>query len=209
MLARARFASLALRGADAETAREESVREYFDEFHRYITCYGVMAMMAELLVRISATSGCLVHRAAGFPEVLPEYVIPNDLREFYGLCGGVALFLEADYLVTISAPHELVLSNPAIRRNRAIDIGEVDISDSWHVIGRSGEEEYFSIDLAPDRLGRCYDSLPEIHAVAGSSAIIATSFTDLLERFLANHGEHWYWEEPDWDSLGDAYDGEV
>jgi hypothetical protein len=31
----------------------------------------------------------------------------------------------------------------------------------------------------------------------------------LLERFLANHGEHWYWEEPDWDSLGDAYDGEV
>jgi antitoxin YokJ len=170
---------------------------------------GVMAMMTELLARISAAPGCLVHGAAGFPKILPEHVIPNDLREFYELCGGVALFLEADYLVTISAPHELVLSNPAIRGKRAIDIGEVDISDSWYVIGRSGGEEYFSIDLAPDRLGRCYDSFPEIHAVAGSSEVIATSFTDLLERFLANRGEHWYWEEPDWDSLGDAYDGEL
>lgn len=66
-------------------------------------------MIAELLTRISATPGCLVHGAAGFPKILPGHVIPNDLREFYELCGGVTLFLEADYLVTISAPYELVL----------------------------------------------------------------------------------------------------
>jgi antitoxin YokJ len=96
---------------------------------------------------------------------------------------------------------ELVLANPVIIGER-VD----DISDSWYIVGRGGAGEFMSIDLHPDRVGTCYDSFREVHGVPGSCAVIALSFTDLLERLLAAHGGHWYWLEPDFAPLGDAYD---
>jgi hypothetical protein len=52
----------------------------------------------------------------------------------------------------------------------------------------------------------CYDSFHEVHGMPGSCAVVALSFTDLLERLLAARGGHWYWLEPGFASLGDAYD---
>jgi len=36
--------------------------------------------------------------------------------------------------------------------------------------------------------------------------IIATSFTDLIERLISSDGKLWYWLRDDFISLGDAYD---
>jgi hypothetical protein len=36
--------------------------------------------------------------------------------------------------------------------------------------------------------------------------IVARSFTDLLSRLLRAEGNHWYWLEPGFEPLGDAYD---
>ena len=61
-----------------------------------------------------------------------------------------------------------------------------------------------TVDLNPDRSGRCYFSFPDVHAVAGASAIVAESVADLLTRILQNRGDYWYWLQPDFESLRDA-----
>jgi antitoxin YokJ len=136
------------------------------------------------------------------PVIEPGHLFPADLRQFYELCGGVDFFAGSDYPSQISPPGGLVLANSVIAGSRVPD----DISDSWYIIARGDGSEFMTIDLHPDRTGICYDSFLEIHGAPGSEAIIATSFTDLLERILANQGRHWYWLEPDFVSLGDAYD---
>jgi antitoxin YokJ len=63
-----------------------------------------------------------------------------------------------------------------------------------------------SIDTDPTRNGRCYDSFHDVHGIVGSDPVIARSFAELFERLLDSGGGHWYWLEPDFVSLGDAYD---
>lgn len=157
--------------------------------------------MTELLQEIERTPDCLVLPRAGMPKVELGHELPDDLLNFYDQCGGVELFTGAPFPVRISRPSELVLANPVI-------IGEryADLSDSWYLIGRGGSGEFISIDLAPERVGRCYDSFREVHGVPGSNPVIATSFIDLIGRLFESKGQHWYWLEPDFVSLGDAYD---
>jgi hypothetical protein len=157
--------------------------------------------MIDLLERIKQTPGCLVLPQAGVPTLEHGHILTEDLRAFYSACGGIELFTDAPFPVRISRPDELALANPVI-------IGEryPDLSDSWYLIGRGGGDEFISIDLAPERAGRCYDSFREVHGVPGSDPIIAQSFTDLIERLYKNGGQHWYWLESNFTSLGDAYD---
>lgn len=52
--------------------------------------------------------------------------------------------------------------------------------------------EYLTIDLNEERKGRCYDSLFDRHRIVGETQLIATSFTDFIQRLLDNKGQHWY-----------------
>lgn len=160
-----------------------------------------MVIIRELLVLAASMPGCRVLPSKGMPSVDSSRLIPDDLQAFYGSCGGVELFTEALYSSVISSPNDLVPANPVIVGESFPD----DITDSWYIISR-GEEEFISIDLCPDRSGICYDSFPDVRGVAGSCAIVATSFSDLFERLLEGRGERWYWLNPDFVSLGDAYD---
>ncbi len=81
-----------------------------------------------------------------------------------------------------------------------------DRSDYWYLLARGSSGEGISIDLHPDRLGRCYDSFWDRHGLAGSCPVIALSFLDLLTRLMDSGGAHWYWLEADFGSLGDAYE---
>jgi hypothetical protein len=83
---------------------------------------------------------------------------------------------------------------------------EDDISASWHLIVDDTNGEYLTIDLSENRVGRCYDSFFDRHGVRGSCPIIATSFSELLQRLIENRGQHWYWLQEGFESLGDAYD---
>ncbi|HEV2360145.1 MAG TPA: SMI1/KNR4 family protein [Acidimicrobiales bacterium] len=128
--------------------------------------------------------------------------LPVDLAEFYERCGGADLFAGELFPVHISSPDEFVLVNPLIIGGLAGD----DITDDWYVVASGGDGERISIDLHPDRLGTCYDSFLEVHGVRGSCAIVARSFSELLEHLLDGRGGHWYWLEPGFEPLGDAYD---
>jgi antitoxin YokJ len=160
-------------------------------------------MELQLLIdKVKNFPNCVVHSPSGYPVVKKSHLLPNDLNEFYKLCGGIDLFIDCDYGITIVPPNQFVLANPLIIGEKA----EYDISSNWYIIGRDGNNDYLTIDLNKSRLGRCYDSNWEIHGVVGSCPIIANSFTHLLNRLLMNNGNLWYWLEDDFISFGDAYD---
>ena len=140
--------------------------------------------MVTVTTSITSRSDCRAFRAAGLPDVAAGHRLPDDLADFYAACGGADLFVGKEFPVRICTPDELVPSNPEIVGEQVPD----DITSSWYVVARGGSGEHLSIDLHPDRLGLCYDSFVEVHGVAGSSAVVATSFTDLVRRLLAGDG---------------------
>ena len=159
-------------------------------------------MMVELLDRIRLDPACEVRPPAGVPQVRHRDQVPSDVAEFYSLCGGVTLFAGADYTCEFISPSELRRANPMIMGEEFPD----DITDSWYVIVHDFNGDYLSIDFAPERCGRCYDSFHERHGLAGDCPIIAKSLTNLLEQLFDNRGGYWYWLESGFASLGDAYD---
>ena len=156
----------------------------------------------EVLARIAATPDCFILPSAGHPQVTKPCLLPNDLLRFYELCGGVILFQSAGCSTSVVPPHGVVPANPIIRGETI----EGDISETWYILADDLNGDYFTIDLSCERLGRCYDSFWDSHAQVGDSPIVATTFTDFLVRMLNNNGKHWYFLQPDFISLGDAYD---
>ena len=128
--------------------------------------------------------------------------LPADLRRFYELCGGADLFVGDDFECRVVPPSEFLPANRVILGEEFPD----DRSDSWFVVTSTPEEPLAVIDLDESRRGRCYDAFHESYGVAGSMPVIADSFTNLLVSLLSNAGRHWYWLQPEWISLGDAYD---
>ncbi|MED2011232.1 MULTISPECIES: SMI1/KNR4 family protein [Brevibacillus] len=159
--------------------------------------------ISQLTTIIKTLPNCIVHPSQGLPEIKGYHDLPNDVREFYTLCGGVSLFQNADYPVNIVSPQEFILANLVI----VGDLCEEDISSNWYIIANDGKGEYLTIDLSQERLGKCYDSFFDRHGVVGESQVIALSFTEFLERLVESRGGYWYWLQEDFISLGDAYDG--
>ena len=98
------------------------------------------------------------------------------------------------------------------RSNHAV-LGETlegDRSHHWWTLAQDDMGECISIDLSPEYQGRCIDSFHELHGVAGSSPVLARSFsalTALCLDSLALPGE-WgpMWLRDGFAPLGDAYD---
>jgi len=156
----------------------------------------------QLIERARAIAGCTLLPPRGIPAIAESHTLPNDLAIFYRLCGGMALFVESEYPITLVSPDAFVLANPLI----VGELCEYDISSSWYILSRDRNNEALTIDLHPGRLGRCYDSFYERHGVRGSCPIIARSFTEFLSRILDRNGGYYYWLQSDFISLGDAYD---
>lgn len=158
--------------------------------------------LEQLIRQIGGTSGCEVMPPAGQPELPSGLALPDDLAAFYALCGGVVLYPGSDYSVRIVGPGEFGSANLAVLGETGFD----DRSDLWFAVAVTPDSEYISIDLSPERLGRCYDSFHEVHGIVGESRVVATCFTDLLEHLLTGGGRRWFWLEPEFQDLGDAYD---
>ena len=166
-----------------------------------------MATIDELVERIRQTPDCSLDPPAGLPTVMPgtDDLIPDDLARFYTLCGGGRLFREADYGFVIAVPAAVV----PVDLEHLGKVYTSDISAHWYAIAWAPDStlDTVSIDLAPKRLGRCYESFFESHRQKGMCPIVATSFSDLLQRVLDEGGSYYHWKEPGFQTLGDAYDG--
>ncbi len=163
-----------------------------------------MAPLDHLLEQLDERRDCRLLPPAGQPKLGPGHILPDDLRQFYDRCGGATVRVGHPYGLDLRAPDQLVPSNPLI-------FGEAlpgDISESWYVVANGVDSgiDLVSIDLHPDRLGRCYDSFWDVHASPGNCNVVATSFTDLLRRALLSEAESWWWTEDAFEGLGDAYD---
>mgnify|MGYP003940833723 CR=1 FL=1 len=155
----------------------------------------------KLITKIKTSNDCIVYAPCGIPSTGQEHILPDDLKEFYNICGGITFYSGSDNVLTIVPPSEFKLANPII----VGELCEDDISSNWYIIGKYGSD-YITIDLDKNRLGKCYDSFWDRHGIPGECMIIATSFTDLIERLISSDGKLWYWLRDDFISLGDAYD---
>ncbi len=159
----------------------------------------------EIIELVKTMSNCEVNPPAGLPELLnTKHHLPDDLKEFYTLCGGLALFLDSDYPIYIASPQEFVPANPVI-------VGELcpdDRSAEWYIIADDRNGQYLTIDLSPKRLGQCYDSFWDRHGLPGDCPIIARSFSELLCSLVRSRGGYWYWLRDDFPAIGDAYDAD-
>jgi hypothetical protein len=79
-------------------------------------------------------------------------------------------------------------------------------SAQWYILARRANDAFITVDLAPERAGRCYDSAWDRHAIAGNCPVVALSVRELLERFVARGNGAPWWREPGWEKLGDALD---
>jgi antitoxin YokJ len=158
--------------------------------------------MDELIELIAGEADCNLLPPSGLPEVEIDHVIPNDLAHFYRVCGGAVLFESSPYRTTIWTPATFTLANPVIVGER----GEYDLSSSWYIVADASNRIYVTIDLQPERLGRCYDSSMGRHGNPGSCPIIARSFSEFLNNSFRERGKYLYWLEGEFFSLGDAYD---
>lgn len=155
-----------------------------------------------LVSRIADEPSCRLFPPAGLPDLTGGLSLPRDLQIFYSLCGGADLFVGAAYNFRVLPRTEFRNANETLLGDRFTD----DLSSSWFLVAREGPEQHISIDLAPARLGRCYDSFHETHAVRGSCPVVATSFTTLLRHLFDARGERIYWLADDFAALGDAYE---
>ncbi len=165
--------------------------------------------LEKLLIRIQATPDCRIDAPTGLPVIEAPHHLPDDLRNFYQLCGGLSLAEHTPYSVTIVPPTRCVLANPVIL-GEASELAQLaegeDISWSWYILAACGNGDYVTIDLSQERLGRCYDSFHETHGLRADTPLIARSFTELVITLYERRGQYWYWLQPDFISFGDAYD---
>ena len=155
------------------------------------------------LERLAGSDEHLLKPPSGIPSIPATVQLPDDVRAFYERAGGAMLFQQRDFSIEVVPAAEFVRANPIIR----LCDGEYDISFDWFIIARSGRTQYVTIDCNPQRLGHCYDSFWDVHALRGDSRVIAVSFTEFLDRFLNNTDDIWYWTRDDFVPHGDAYDG--
>lgn len=143
--------------------------------------------MRELVSRISSDPNCVVFPPSGNPQTTgPLEVLPDDVNEFYNLCGGIKLFVGKDYTYNILPPSDFVAAD-------SNKIGECEcdgyiISKHWYFIANDDNGSYIAIDTHPDRNGQCYDCM-----IGEPYPGISHSFTEFLERLYQNAGEYPYW----------------
>lgn len=162
-----------------------------------------MEKIIEILTKIENTKDCIISKLGSPIKELPfEFDLPKDLKYYLENYSSIVLFQSAGYSIKIVGLSDFKRANPIIVGEDAED----DISYNWYIIAHDDNSQYITIDLTKNKSGKCYDSFWDRHGVVGEQAVIAKSFTELLERLYQSGGKSWYWTEPGFPSYGDAYD---
>lgn len=169
-------------------------------------------MIKELLSKLEEYEKCKVSPPSGEPVLeINESVLPEDLKEFYSLCGGAEIFSESFYGWKIVRPEEFKPSNPILWRSlyprMKEELDDDDYSFYWYLLctGHSNKA-FIVVDCHPERLGRCYEAYLDVYGT-GDMKILSLSFTGLLENIIRDSGEGFFWEKEDFEKLGYVFDG--
>jgi antitoxin YokJ len=147
--------------------------------------------LSGVLAEVAARDGCRVLPPAGAAMVPDGFVLPDDLRRFYELCGGAILFEGTPDAWRISGPRQLVPAGPRLLgAELARDIAAQepgDLTNGCFVFAEDGPDSTASlvvVDLCPARAGRYYDAFWDSFGLVGQMPILALSVTELLRRLL-------------------------
>ena len=124
-------------------------------------------MITTLLKAISALPTCEIYPPTQLPMLHQGHILPDDLLEFYQLCGGLVLYTESAFPITIVPPQDVVPANTVLFAG--LDVQDITTtyshpSWSWYILCDCCDSNYLTIDLSKGRLGYCYDSRWEIHS---------------------------------------------
>lgn len=157
----------------------------------------------KIVSKMESSNNFKVNKPCGLPNILEKHLLPDDVKTFYNLCGGVECYIESGgFPLVILPPKEIKLSNIVLLGNDHKD----DISSSWYLIVDAYDGNYLSIDFDRKRVGKCYESFEYSHAVKDNCPIIARSFTELLINIFDYCGDYFFWKDNEkFSCYGDAY----
>jgi len=165
-----------------------------------------MNTIADIINHVSLTPGCEVSPPCGLPSVPEGCQLPLDLKEFYGLCGGLDLFPDEDWGWRILSPKEVLRADIELLGGAYEDHPEdYDGSPSerlYTIAVRGCGPDWVTIDLDPRRNGICLDSFTGDHAT-DSSKVVALSFRELLDKLFGWREEGYFWEKSYYGFFGD------
>lgn len=164
-----------------------------------------MSAIDDLIRAVRQSGDCEVRDPTRRPSAEERARLPADHVRWLEEIGQARMFPGGDGGIDILPVEQVVAANPLIRM---VSGPTGDISDDWVTVAKVSDatDHFLTMDLGPARLGRVYDSFWDRHAIAGSTDIIAMSFTDLIARILAAQGRELWWTLPSFARLGDAYD---
>jgi cell wall assembly regulator SMI1 len=124
------------------------------------------------------------------------YKMPNDMKEFYFLCGKADLH---DYGYSILPINELSNLEPL-----QFGEGENDyFPESWYAFCYLHDGDYAGIDLASED-GKRFNILDCYHDASEKISIVASSFSEFLLQVLNSTGNSPFWFEAGFMHLGIA-----
>ncbi|AWX57709.1 hypothetical protein AB432_022900 [Brevibacillus brevis] len=91
----------------------------------------------EMIDKIKGFDNCIIHPSIGLPKIEDPHILPDDVKEFYELCGGIELFKDEDFGVDIVSPNTDLM-------NRLIETKGEGITWYWY------EEDFESLGDAYD-----------------------------------------------------------
>lgn len=150
-----------------------------------------------LIDRLVVTGKARLLPPNGFPAVSEKHQINDELHLFYERCGGMYLYEDQDFPITILGPSEIRLAN--LEMFAGISEAEIeksrgDRSWNWYILAEcdSDPEEKVVMDLGSDQ-GWCYDC--HWSRYPGNSVMIARGLTEFLHKLLEYDGSYLYWRE--------------
>ena len=162
-----------------------------------------MSDIPSILDTIRHTPDCTIRPPCGLPPLPEQVSLPSDVREFFELAGGVVFLSEraCPGPVRILGPDEVQRIDLAITGDHFAS----GPFSWWFAIADVVDGNYIAIDLNPEHLGLCYDAFHETFAMPGYVNVIASSFSDLLQRLLKHKEDSTYWLQDDFKPLGEAF----
>lgn len=156
-----------------------------------------MKSLDQVLAALQTDKRCLFGSHAGLPKISDGLCLPDDVKQFYTRFGEARLFGDLmDPRCHILPPAQFVQVGLAVCDQETTD----PIQRSWYAVAHVQDGNYFAIDLATPRLGRCYDVFHEtFYNKPYECKVIALSFTELLNS-VARAGDECWW-------LADGFDG--
>jgi len=148
-------------------------------------------MISSLIKQIENDSRCEVYKSQGVPSPIEGVEIPEDLKEFYSLCGGLVLFEGSKYQWNILSVEEIKNAQDVIRE------GEPEIKElkSFVTIAEDGNGDFLAISISGSNVGQVVDAFHETFGDIGDTTVIALSFTEFLTKLYRNGGNYPYWLE--------------